>query len=162
MKVKFVLFPLLAVSGFIIWWYLAQPRQLQFGAQVIPAQGNYFIIAYGYLVTLAGVIIGCSYRQLQKLRDAGESNIQKPGLFLKQIASSIDLWMGIFGSPIVYALLWKSIDGGNISGLTVIALQNGFCCTLIISNFVATQGTTGQKAANKRKAKPIEEHENIV
>ena len=135
MKYKFFLFPLLAIIGFVAWWRLVQPQQLQWGAQSIPASDNFLIVVYGYAVTLIGVMLGSGYRELQKLREGGKTNIENVGLFFKGIFSSIDLWMGLLGSPIVYALLWKSIDSSNVSGLTIVALQNGFCCTVIISNF---------------------------
>jgi hypothetical protein len=70
------------------------------------------------------------------MRDKGETRITNVPLFFKNVFTSIDLWMGLFGAPIVYALLWKSLEGGSVAGLTVIALQNGFCCTVIIANLM--------------------------
>jgi hypothetical protein len=144
MKYKFILFPVLSILGFIIWWRLVQPHELQFGAQAVPVEGNFLIVIYGYLVTLLGVVLGSGYRELQKLRESGATRIENMRAFFKNIFSSVDLWLGLFGSPIVYALLWKSVAGGNISGLTIIALQNGFCCTVIISNFVRRNEAGGQ------------------
>jgi len=145
MKYKLFLFPLLAIVGFLAWWKLVEPQQLQWGAQSVPVAGNFLIVIYGYLVTLAGVIIGSAYRQLQQLREKGETTIKDIPTFIRSVFYSIDLWTGLLGSPIVYALLWKSIDNGSVSGLTIVALQNGFCCTVIISNFTrANQGKTQQ------------------
>jgi hypothetical protein len=134
MKPKFIILVLLAAVSATVWWYLVQPRQLQFGAQVVPANGNIWVVIYGYVLTLIGVCIGTAYRELQKLKQAGQTQIPNARHFINSLLTSIDLWMGLIGSPIVYALLWKSLDQGDISGLSVIALQNGFCCTLILSN----------------------------
>ena len=149
MKYKFFLFPLLAIIGFVAWWRLVQPQQLQWGAQSIPVADNFMIVVYGYIITLIGVALGSGYRELQKLRESGKANIESPGAFFKGIFSSIDLWMGLLGSPIVYALLWKSIDSGNVSGLTIVALQNGFCCTVIISNFTKNNRSIGDGDKNR-------------
>jgi hypothetical protein len=39
----------------------------------------------------------------------------------------------------VYALLLKSSNGLSLSGLIVVALENGFCCLIIINGFVGRQ-----------------------
>ncbi|HEV8506336.1 MAG TPA: hypothetical protein VGQ53_13085 [Chitinophagaceae bacterium] len=139
---RFQLFyPLFAVAGFIIWWKLSETKEIQFGANEVAKQQSFWIVVYGFIITLLGVIIGACYRELQSLKDRGQTHIENLKLFLKNVFTSIDLWMGLFGAPIVYALLWKSLDGGSIAGLTVIALQNGFCCTIIISNLVKKNAT---------------------
>jgi hypothetical protein len=91
---------------------------------------------YGYLVTLVGVILGSAYRELQAHKERGDPQIRSFSLFAKSVFLSVDFWMRSCRSPIVYALLWKSLDGGNVAGLSVIALQNGFCCTMVVSNFL--------------------------
>jgi hypothetical protein len=45
----------------------------------------------------------------------------------------------------VYALLWKSLEGGNQAGLTIMALQNGFCCTMVVGALVK-RGPAQQQA----------------
>jgi hypothetical protein len=130
------LYLLCAVVGFLAWRYLITAQPLQFGANEIPETQKVSVVVYGYLVTLLGVLLGSAYRELQARKERGDTQIGNISSFAKSVALSIDLWISLCGSPIVYALLWRSLDGGNVAGLTVIALQNGFCCTMVISNFL--------------------------
>ncbi len=141
MKKFYLFYPLLAVAGFIIWWKLSETKEIQFGANEVAKQQSFLIIVYGFVITLLGVLIGACYRELQSMKDKGQTHIGSLKEFFKSIFTSIDLWMGLFGAPIVYALLWKSLDGGSVAGLTIIALQNGFCCTIITSNLMKKSST---------------------
>jgi len=133
---KMILYVALACVGFFVWRYLITAQPLRFGANETPETQAVPVVLYGYLVTLAGVILGSAYRELQARKEHGETQIGNVSAFAKSVFLSIDFWTSLCGSPIVYALLWKSLDGGNVAGLTVIALQNGFCCTMVISNFL--------------------------
>jgi hypothetical protein len=133
---KMFLYVLLASIGFFAWHYLVTAQPLRFGANETPETQKVSVVIYGYLVTLAGVVLGSAYRELQARKERGETQIGSVPAFAKSVVLSIDFWTSLCGSPIVYALLWRSLDGGNIAGLTVIALQNGFCCTMVISNFL--------------------------
>ena len=124
----------LGIIGFILWWQLIGDTPLSFGAQEVPKTNNWSIIIYGYIITLVGVILGTAYRELQRRKESGQTQITKA--VVKDIFTSIDLWMSLLGSPLVYALLWKSLEGGSVASLTIVALQNGFCCTIIIGNMV--------------------------
>jgi hypothetical protein len=134
--VRIIGFVALAAAGFFIWRWIVMNQPLRFGANETPQTQSLGVIAYGYAVTVAGVLIGSFYRALQAMKEAGTTSIGDPGKFVKTVLLSVDLWLSLFGSPIVYALLWKSLDGGNIAGLTVIALENGFCCTMVVNNFM--------------------------
>jgi hypothetical protein len=134
--VKLIAFAGLAAAGFFGWNFIVMNQPLRFGANETPQTQSFGVILYGYAVTLTGVLIGSVYRALQGLKEKDIKSVGDPGTFLKTMLSSVDLWMSVCGSPIVYALLWKSLDGGNIAGLTVIALENGFCCTMILNNFM--------------------------
>jgi hypothetical protein len=93
---------------------------------------QYLTIAFGYCVTLAGVFLGSAYRELQRRRASGSTTISGVLEFLKSVTSSIDFWLGLCGSPLVYALILQGVDSNNMAGLVVIALQNGFTCTVAI------------------------------
>jgi hypothetical protein len=133
---KVTLFVALACIGFLVWRYLVTAQPLQFGANETPETQGLGTVLYGYLVTLVGVVLGSAYRELQARKERGETQIANVPSFAKSVLLSIDFWTSLCGSPIVYALLWKSLQGGNMAGLTVIALQNGFCCTMVISTFL--------------------------
>ncbi len=100
-------------------------------------------------MTVLGVVLGSAYRELQKMKEAGKTTVD--GAFFKNFLTSIDLWMSLIGSPLVYALLWKSVEGGSIASLTLIALENGFCCNVVISNIVRRRTA---EAAAKPEDKP--------
>jgi hypothetical protein len=101
------------------------------------------VIAFGYVITLVGVVLGAIYRELQARRARGEQRIATiPGLF-GDVFRSIDFWMSACASPIVYALLWKSFAGGGIAALTIVGLQNGFCCTVILDRLTTTKAAPG-------------------
>lgn len=137
----YLLPPVALVAGFVIWYYLISDQALRFGAQEIPQQQSWGVISYGYLMTVLGVVLGSAYRELQKMKEAGQTQIN--GTFFKNLLTSIDLWMSLIGSPLVYALLWKSVEGGSIASLTLIALENGFCCNVVISNIVKSKTAKG-------------------
>ncbi len=145
-KIKYAAYIVLAAVGFWGFQNIIVGEQSIFGLNSNPDSSTLFHVVYGYAITLVGVLLGTIYRNLQTRKEAGEKNLSSTGSFLKDIFTSLDLWMSICGSPIVYALIWKSlIDGGsiadNLAGLTIIALQNGFCCTILLSNLKPSVGT---------------------
>jgi hypothetical protein len=148
MKYKILLFILAIVVSFGIWMTLINQHQQAFGAQAIPFHNSWWFIAYGFIVTMIGVFLGSTYRALQALKEKGETQIGKVSAFFHSILTSIDLWIGIVGAPIVYALLWKSMETVSVAGLTIVALQNGFCCTLIIANLMRRQADGGNEKPN--------------
>jgi hypothetical protein len=135
--IKIPLFLALAVIGIVGWRYLISSEPLRFGATAVPEQQGTRVLIYGYAVTLAGVVLGSAYRELQARKQRGEMSLTSLRDFVGAVFLSLDFWMSLCGSPLVYALIWKSMDGGNIAGLSTIALQNGFCCTVIISSFMS-------------------------
>lgn len=132
---------ILVMFGFLGWLYLIRSEPIRFGAISSPQTANMGIIAYGFVLTLVGVLLGSIYRALQK-RLTFSDTIGDVKEFSKYVFSSIDLWMGLCGAPLVYAMLWKSLDGGGIAGLTVVALQNGFCCSVIIGGLMPNSNSS--------------------
>ncbi len=129
---RVILFMLLFAAGFFGWFFLVGSEPLRFGANAEPQKLGIERLIYGFLVTLVGVFFGSAFHELKRLKEGGQSHI-KPLKFFVGLLSSIEIWMGFCASPIVYALLMKNLGGGSDAGLTVIALENGFCCTLIAS-----------------------------
>jgi hypothetical protein len=130
----------LLIGGVAVYYWLAGNQPLAFGLNETPKPQSAAVIAYGYAVTIAGVILGSTYRELQAKRARGIQRIDGIGPFVRDVFLSIDFWMSACGSPIVYALLWKSLEGGGTAALTIVALQNGFCCTVMLDRL--TRQTT--------------------
>jgi hypothetical protein len=135
--VKIPLFLLLAIVGIVGWRYLLASELLRFGANAAPEQPGARVMVYGYMITLVGVVLGSAYRELQTRKQRGETRIKSPRSFFSAVFLSLDFWLSLCGSPLVYALIWKSMEGGNLAGLSTIALQNGFCCTVIIGSLIS-------------------------
>lgn len=140
--VRIPLFLLLAIIGIVGWRYLLGSELLRFGANAAPEQPGARVLIYGYVITLIGVVLGSAYRELQTRKQRGETTIRSPRRLLRAVFLSLDFWMSLCGSPLVYALIWKSMEGGNLAGLTTIALQNGFCCTVIIGSLISKPAQT--------------------
>lgn len=144
--VRIVTAALLASIGFVGLYWVAQRGPLVFGLNEAPEPQGLPVIAYGYAMTLIGVILGSTYRELQALRASGVKRITHIRRFFRDVFRSIDFWMSACGSPIVYALLWKSLEGGSVAALTIVALQNGFCCTIIIEKLMNPNGAQPEPA----------------
>ena len=145
---------IMAARCLLLYLYLAvSSGPIRFGAAAVVEPFGSGQLIFGYLMTLLGVLLGTAYRRLQHLRDTGIKEIPSFPRFSRSIFLSIEFWLGICGSPLVYALLVRSTEGGGLAGLTTIAIQNGFFCTVIIAGLaakppevqaagVASQGTT--------------------
>lgn len=130
---------LLFIGGVGGWYLLVHREQLTFGFNETPTQPGIGVIAYGYLITLVGVVLGAIYRELQARRARGQQQLETIGGLFRDVFRSVDLWMSACASPIVYALLWKSFAGGGVAALTIVGLQNGFCCTVILDRLTAAK-----------------------
>ena len=126
---------LAALIGFAGYWYLA-PRSESFGMFLGFDEVATVRLALSFAATLAGVVLGSLYRQLRQLQVEGQQVISDAPAFITRMFRSVDLWLGLAGSPIVYALLLQSTNGMNLPGLLLIALENGFCCLIILNQFV--------------------------
>jgi hypothetical protein len=134
---KLGLAALAAVVGFFAYWYLV-PRSNSFGMfEGNEVNGARLGLSFG--ATILGVVLGSFYRQLRKMQSENKETIDDIGAFLSQMFRSVDMWLGLAGSPIVYALLLQSTSGMNLPGLLVVALENGFCCLILINQFVASK-----------------------
>jgi hypothetical protein len=96
-------------------------------------------VAYGYAMTVLGVVLGSAYRALDRMRAAKKTEIADFRAFARDVFRSIDFWMALMASPIVYAALWKTIDGQAWTPLTIFPLENGFACLAVISTIIKHQ-----------------------
>jgi hypothetical protein len=135
--------------GFAGYWYYAPVETL--GMVEGSASGGLKFLL-GFAATIVGVMLGALYRRLRALQARGITNIPSARKFSKDVASSVDLWLGLVGAPIVYALLLKSSDGMDLLGLVIVALQNGFCCLIILNSLI--RNTTAPAPASDTSATP--------
>ena len=135
-RLRLLVLPMLGLVGAVVWFRLA-PSARAFGLFEKADTEQLLRITVGYLATVAGVILGSVYRQLRQMRDSGLSEIQNMRVFLGRAFRSVDLWMGLCGSPIVLLLLVRASEGISLAGMVVAALENGFCCLIIVNGFVA-------------------------
>jgi hypothetical protein len=132
---------LLAVIGLIFWiayveFVLTDSPKFLVGQSSLAGSGaKAILIVYGYATLVVGVFLGSGYRELKERRTKDIKQIKVSELFAS-ILHSTDFWLGLFGSPVVYAILLQAIDLNNASvasaaGLTLVGLQNGFVCQSI-------------------------------
>jgi hypothetical protein len=114
------------------------PRNTEYG--LFESSGP-IILRYtlAFAAAIAGVIIGSFYRRLREMQARGQKTVGKPSKFVVDTFRSTDMWLGFAGSPILFALLLQSTAGISLPGLLIIALENGFCCLVIINQFVGAQ-----------------------
>ncbi|QHW01030.1 hypothetical protein [Spirosoma endbachense] len=151
-SIKFLLPVIALVIGFIMFWYLV-PKSPSFGMFSGTDEVNLMRFALSFLTTIIGVVLGSFYRNLRALQATGKNTIEKPLVFLSEMTRSIDLWLGLVGAPIVYALLLQSTGSMTLPGLLVIALENGFCCLVIINGFVSQTETKVKDSAQPSEGK---------
>lgn len=126
--------PAALVVGFAAYFALV-PRSVSFGMFEEGAGAGTARLLIAFAATILGVLIGSAYRLLSK-----QKGLLPPlRLWTRDLLRSTDLWLGLVVAPIVYALLINTTDGMDISGLVVIALQNGFCAQAIIQGLIARQ-----------------------
>jgi hypothetical protein len=123
------------LAGAITWISLA-PRSTSFGLFTNDQSNHLLTITVGYIATAAGAFLGTVYRELSARQRRGETIIESPVSFLGELLRSINLWMAMTGSPIVFALLLKTTSGMGLSGIVVVALENGFSCLLVLDSLV--------------------------
>lgn len=97
----------------------------------------------GFITTVTGVFIGSLYRRLLKLKEGGAQSVNVKKL-VPEVVTSIDLMIGLISSPIVFGLLWQSLESLQLSGLIVICLQNGFACNSVIGAFINKKAEENQ------------------
>jgi hypothetical protein len=124
----------LVAIGIGLWGYhQLVPKDDSFG--LFSAQDGQATLSFllTFAATVTGVVLGSLYRGLSKLRDAGVPTVP-PGYFAG-LFRSVDMWIGLVASPIVFALLLKASEGMALPAVLILALENGFCALIIIEGF---------------------------
>jgi len=136
--------------GAVAFWYLA-PRDPAMGMFGEAADANLLRIGLSLAATIVGVILGSLYRQLRTMQARGVAQVESVTSLMTSMFRSIDMWLALAGSPVVYALLLQSTGGMNLPGLIAIALENGFCCLIIVNGFVAQNQERAQPRTSSGK-----------
>jgi hypothetical protein len=144
--VKRLLIGIVVLAGALAWVELA-PRSTTFGLLAGNSISRLLTISVGYGATVAGALLGAVYRDLRARQRHGETHIESPLSFFGELLRSINLWLAITGSPIVFALLLKTTSGMGLSGIVVVALENGFSCLLVLDSLA------GEK--NRSRSRPV-------
>ncbi|MBB2962534.1 hypothetical protein [Methylobacterium sp. R2-1] len=135
----------LAAAGLVFWvvyvlkfilgdsLFLAGADDTKIGVQI--AFG-----VYGYLTLLVGVFVGAVYQEIKSQKGAGNVEIAI-GPSIGRALRGADFWLGIFASPVVYAVLLQAVNLETITasgfvGLTLVGLQNGFVCNTIAETII--------------------------
>jgi hypothetical protein len=132
-----------ATAGFLLFVELSPMPMLGMNETV---GDEYLRMLAGFGATLVGVVLGAAYRELRRHQAAGRRRINIRSFF-RDLRSSIELWLGLIGSPVVFALLLNSSEGMDLLGVILIGLQNGFCCLVILNAFIEKGAAPEQVAA---------------
>jgi hypothetical protein len=141
---------LLLFAGLTAWVLLVPEDLKHFGAFANPGGSGVPTLIIGYLATLVGVVAGAGYRETVSLKREGQQGIGSFRAFGARVFRSFDLWTGLFGSPAVYALILRAIDGVNAVGLLAIALENGFFCTMVINELTQNRQRARSPSRSKK------------
>jgi membrane protease YdiL (CAAX protease family) len=133
---KYLTATIAVIIGFVFFWYLI-PRSSSFGMFAGPNEANLGRLVLTFATTIAGVVLGSFYRNLRAYQATGIKTIENPSVFIGEMFRSVDMWLGLVGAPIVCALLLQSSSGMNLPGILVLALENGFCCVVLVNSFVS-------------------------
>lgn len=137
MRLKFTLLGIAALaSGLAGYWFLIPQTifrdQLGFSSVDAPL----FKLAVGYVALVIGAFLGSGFRALLRLRASGQTEVS-PVVFASSVFKSIDFWLGLFGSPIVFSFILKGLDQIDLRSFIAIALQNGFLGSILVEQFLA-------------------------
>jgi hypothetical protein len=155
-SVTYVLAACALAIGLGAFWYLV-PRSPSFGMFAGDDQVNVGRFVLAFAATIFGVILGSLYRTLRAMQQRGVKVIDEPLVFLSETTRSVDLWLALAGAPIVYALLLQSTSGMALPGMLVVALENGFCCVVIVNSFVAKNEAENASKPKADRAKTVKQ-----
>ncbi|MFY0602705.1 MAG: hypothetical protein JXQ93_02065 [Flavobacteriaceae bacterium] len=146
----------LALAAGIGVWILLYPNQnpnIQFfdsqdeSIEVIPKLGLYINMTLGFIMLMIGIFLGTWTRALMKKREAGLKDVHI-GILIKKSFKSIDLWISILASPLLYGSILSASNSINLSSFIFLALQTGFSSNIVVSTFLG--GSLENEDSNKR------------
>ena len=125
------------LGGLLGFGFMLLPGDRLFGALSAPSESDspLGLWALGYAVTVVGVILGAGFRRVLRLQSQGRAQI-RPLALLSDVFRSPDLWLGLLGSPLLFALFVKTLADVDAPSLIAIALQNGFFCSTLVTELV--------------------------
>ena len=142
----------LAVIGLIFWIlyvavYISNLPSFLVDNQQLSFQGQIIFGLYGYITLLIGVFLGAVYQSLIYERDNNNRRAVNIGKVIHDAVQSVDFWIGLFASPVVYAVLLQAVDlesisAGAIFSLTLISLQNGYVCNRVADSVLNQRAGT--------------------
>ncbi len=145
----------LAVVGLVFWlayilMYVTNIPDFLGDAGTASVVSQLLFGAYGYLTLLVGVFLGSGYQMLKAEKAKGKTRVKITKL-LPQAVRNIDFWIGLFVSPLIYAILLQAvdletIDAASVFSLTLIGLQNGYVCNTVADSFFTNAGATPDSA----------------
>lgn len=137
MKNAFLIISL--IGGFILWWFFSpeQDSNLRFfdTTSSESSLNDIINIAFGYTILLAGIVLGTWCRALIEKRDRGVNTINIRQ-FIKESFKSIDLWISVIASPIIYGSIVSNAGDINFGAFIYLALQTGFSSYIVVGTFL--------------------------
>lgn len=132
-KVMILLIPCLLLGGFSIFYFLIPYSSIVIKLGIGGSNLNQFFYSVsGYIVLLFGAFMGSGFRKLLEMKKEGIETLENPILFVLSIARSVDFWLGVFGSILIYSAVLQGIQDVSITTFYYMALEKGFLLTSII------------------------------
>jgi hypothetical protein len=89
-------------------------------------------VTFGYLMNLVGVLVLSNYLEVGNYLRRNRGLDPRPLEVAASVFRSKDFWMALAASSLGLALILRAIGEVNLSGLALIALENGFVWRILI------------------------------
>lgn len=109
-----------AVAFVVLHPDVAIVDRLGFGGDGISRSGK---IVIGFATLLVGAFFGSAFRQLIVMRSKGRKTIMNFRKFFVEVFRGIDLWIGVFGSVLVFSANLKGIEGVTLETYIYMAFE---------------------------------------
>ena len=138
--------------GLLLWLTFTVDEARIFGFQAKPVTRDGAQLVLGFGGVLLGGVLGSSYRELERLRQAGQRSTRWPVL-IRRVNYSIDFKVALIAAPLVYALLINTVGDIRNPGLLLLSLEHGFVAPFVASVFHRSvrEETSGNRTASNAK-----------
>src|SRR5262245_27800241 len=100
---------ILLLAGIGGWlWFTQGNNPILGGLARPPSTTDWGRVVLGYVMTVAGVVLGTGFRRASALQQQGRRTIADFPAFASGILRATDLWMGVFAAPIVAGIVFSS------------------------------------------------------
>ncbi len=160
-------------------WYFLVPQSLggvyHFGPA--PAEGVsiawWLTLVAGYCCLIIGIVLGVLARVLLREKERGSEKVELRA-FVKKSFASIDLWISLIASPVVYGGILRSGTEMSYGAFIYFSLQTGFSSYLAIRSLLPgadpypsgigglNKGSTGPLAPPSQPVPSLEEVRRIL